>query len=87
MKQTGLKNIALKTGFSTTRASRVLNGKSNIFRISPATTALILKVTKESGYEPIELPHIVELTAERVHSVTELSTKRSLLFRWLLYFN
>ena len=86
MKQTGLKNIALKTGFSTTRASRILNGKSNIFRISPATTALILKVTKESGYEPIELPHIVELTAERAHSVTELSTKSPQLFRGILYF-
>jgi len=45
-----LKNIAEKTGFSVSTVSRVLHDKSNKYKISEETQAIIQQAAKESGY-------------------------------------
>lgn len=50
-----LKNIANQVGVSISTVSRVLNGKSEYYRISEVTRELILKVAKELNYSPNQL--------------------------------
>lgn len=47
-----IKDIAKKSGLSTTTVSRVLNGKAEAFRISTASQEKVLKTAKELNYVP-----------------------------------
>lgn len=51
MKET-LAGLAAKTGVSVTTISRVLSGKSNQYRISPATRDKVMAAAKENNYFP-----------------------------------
>jgi LacI family transcriptional regulator len=47
-----IKDIAKKSGLSTTTVSRVLNGKAEAFRISKVSQEKVLKTAKELNYVP-----------------------------------
>lgn len=52
MKKSTLADIARLTGLSITTISRVLNGKSEEFRISKSSQEIVLKAVKELNYRP-----------------------------------
>jgi LacI family transcriptional regulator len=52
MKRSTLLDISKKTGLSVTTISRVLNGKSEEYRISKASQDVVLKAVKELNYNP-----------------------------------
>lgn len=52
MKKSTLADIARLTGLSITTISRVLNGKSEEFRISKSSQDIVLKAVKELDYRP-----------------------------------
>ncbi len=52
MKKSTLADIARLTGLSITTISRVLNGKSEEFRISKSSQEVVLKAVKELDYRP-----------------------------------
>ena len=52
MKKSTLADIARLTGLSITTVSRVLNGKSDEFRISKSSQEIVLKAVKELDYKP-----------------------------------
>lgn len=52
MKKSTLADIARLTGLSITTISRVLNGKSDEFRISKSSQEIVLKAVKELDYRP-----------------------------------
>lgn len=52
MKKSTLADIARLTGLSITTISRVLNGKSDEFRISKASQEVVMKAVKELDYRP-----------------------------------
>lgn len=62
-----LKSISEKLGISVSTVSRVLNGKSNHYRISKETEELILKATKELNYIPNQLARGLRL--KRTNSI------------------
>jgi len=49
---TNIKDLALKTGLSVTTVSRVLNGKSEAYRISKDTQTKVLDAAREFHYTP-----------------------------------
>jgi LacI family transcriptional regulator len=54
-KVSGLKHLADKLSLSVTTVSRVLNGKSDEYRISEATREKVLQTAKEENYTPNRL--------------------------------
>lgn len=62
-----LKDIAYKSGFSTSIVSRVLNKKSAAYRISKETEKRVLKTAKELNYRPNQLA--VGLRLKKTHTL------------------
>ena len=52
MKRISIKDLAKKTGLSTTTISRVLNGKAKQYRISDNAAQLIISTAQKEGYKP-----------------------------------
>ena len=52
MKNISLHQLARMAGVSKTTASLILNGKSDRYKISPATKERVLKLAEEIGYKP-----------------------------------
>lgn len=52
MKPSKLSDIAKKTGLSITTVSRVINGKSEFYRISKKSQEIVQNAAKELGYKP-----------------------------------
>lgn len=52
MKKSTLNDISERTGLSVTTISRVLNGKSEEFRISKSSQEIIMKAVRELNYRP-----------------------------------
>ena len=62
-----LNDIAEQTGLSVTTISRALNQKSQKYRISKKTEALILKTANDMGYRPNTLARGLRL--KKSHSI------------------
>lgn len=68
MKQNAtLKNIADKVGVSVSTVSRVLNGKSENYRISIKTQKIIARAAKHQNYSPNQLARSLRLS--KTHSI------------------
>ncbi len=65
MKRSTLSDIAEKTGLSITTISRVLNGKSEQFRISERTQGIVREAVKELDYRPNVVAQTLRNNASR----------------------
>lgn len=93
MRNSTLQDIALKSGYSISTISRVINGKSDSYRISEDARNEILRVAEELNYKPnffaqnlrkrstqtigLVLPHIENLFFASIASVIIREAKKS----------
>lgn len=54
-KVNNIKELAEKIGLSPTTVSRVLNGKSKVYRISPVTSQKVLSAARKYKYSPNQI--------------------------------
>ncbi len=67
MKRISIKDLAKKTGLSTTTISRVLNGKAKQYRISDEAAQLVILTAQKEGYKPDR--NAVSLRTNRSHTI------------------